>query len=167
MKDDYEQKMINYVRGKTAGSDVFDQSGSMLISRGDVIDNDTINMARQRGLLQVLVLSAVSAIVNARGEEADRRLKEFRDITENHEADFVRGEKAGRDVTDVQGNTIVEAGQKITDGIIECARRQNMLQDLVLAVGAPGIDVSESAARQNIASKMGYDPFPSGEQPGP
>jgi hypothetical protein len=113
------------------------------------------------------MFSAVSAIANARGEEAERRMREFRGITENHEADFVRGEKAGRDVTDIQGNIIVKAGDEITDPIIECARRQNMLQDLVLAVGAPGFDTGKESTREDPARKMGYTPYASGEQPNP
>ncbi len=168
MNDELEQKEINYVRGKTAGNDVIDRNGNMLVRKGDSIDDDMINRAMREGLIHALMLSAASAVIEAGGDEARRRLQEFRDITENHEADLVLNGVAAWDVKDLRGNVLVNAGQTVTPDIVRRATEASMLQDLVLAVAAPGKLVSmEPPQRQRFASEMGYAPYPSGQQPTP
>jgi hypothetical protein len=162
MKEELEQKEINYVRGKTAGNDVFDRNGNILVAKGETINDDAIERARQEALLHALMLSSASAIVEAGGEEAKRRLQEFRDITENHEADLVLNGIAAWDVKDLRGNVLVKAGQKVNHDVIRRAREEGMLQELVLAVAAPGVLVNaDMPQRQRIASEMGYNPYPS------
>lgn len=164
MKEELEQREMNYVRGKTAGNDVIGPNGEKLVSRGETITDDAIDRARGMGLLHALMLSAVSAVIGVGGDEARRRLLEFHDITENHEAELVSNQIAACDVTDPSGNILVHAGDTVTDDIIDVARREGILQDLVLAVAAPGIHMGEGVThRQRPASEMGYNPFSPGD----
>lgn len=165
MKEELRQKEINYVRGKTAGSDVIDHGGNKIVSKGDTINDDVISRAERADLLHALMLSAAAAVIGVGGEEAARRLQEFHDITENHEADLVLNSIAAWDVTDLRGNVIASAGQKITNDMIDRARDEGLLQDLVLAAAAPGaLDTYTAGERERPGREMGYNPYPSGGQ---
>ena len=161
MKEQLEQKEIAYMRGKIASHDVRDDEDKIIIQRGQPITDEIINRAREKGKLHHLMLSAAASVIQAGGEDARRRLQEFRDVTEGHEADLVRGESAARDVTDFQGNVIVREGEEITDDVIRRAQDKGLLQELVLAVGAPGLHIeAEKKAVERPATKMGYTPYP-------
>lgn len=161
MNDQLEQREIDYVRSKVAGNDVRDDEDNVIIAKGETITDDVIDQAKKKGKLHYLMVAAVSSVVQADGEDMRKRLQEFNDVTEDHEADFVRNKQVGRDVKDMDGNILVRQGDIVTDGVIECAKRTGLLQELVLAVGAPGISLEseESEEEENIASKMGYTPF--------
>lgn len=145
MKEQIVQKEIDYVRGKVAGNEVHDNDENVIVARGQTITDEIINRARQAGQLHYLMIAAVSSVVGAGGSTVRERLKAFRDITEGHEADFVRGETVGRDVTDFQGNILIRSGETVTDDMISRAEKSGLLQELVLAVGAPGINVDEES----------------------
>ena len=161
MKEQLEQKGIAYMRGKAAGHDVRDDESNLIAVRGQPITDEVISKAREKGRLHHLMLSAAASVIQAGGEETRRRLQEFRNVTEGHEADLVRGELAGRDVTDFQGNVIVRQGEKITDEAIRRAQEKGLLQELVLAVAAPGLHTeAKKKAVETPATKMGYTPYP-------
>lgn len=160
MNEYLEEKERRYVVGKRAGYTVRDEENNVIVEAGKEITEETANKARDAGLLHQLMLSAVASIVEAGGEEARRRLAEFRDITEGHEVEFVRGEIAARDVVDFQGNVLVRRGEKITDEAIEKVRRVGLLQELVLAVGAPGIHAYQTKTRESQAPGTGYTRYP-------
>jgi hypothetical protein len=143
VKEDFEQREIDYVRGKIAGNDVQDNDGNTIVRKGDMITDELIDLACEKGQLHYLMIAAASSVVGAGSEETRRRLREFKDITEGHEIDFVRDRLAGAEVRDMSGHVLVHQGDRITDEVIEDAQRDGMLQELVLAVGAPGVDVDE------------------------
>ena len=162
MKNEFEQKEIQYSRGKVAGHDVRDDQNNLIVARGETITDDIINKAIEKNQLHYLMLAAAASVVQAGGEEARQRLQEFRNVTEGHEVDFVRGKVVGRDAKDYQGNILVKSGDTVTDGVIECAQRQGLLQELVLAVGAPGLHIEEMEEEEEVetpAEKMGYTPY--------
>lgn len=143
MKEDYEAKQIEYVRGKIAGNDVPDRDGSPIIRKGEWITDEVIQKAKDAGQLHYLMIAAASSVVGERGDQVKQRLQVFKGVTEGHEADFVRGGKAGRDVADFSGRLLVHEGDTVTDDVIEKARHEGVLDRLVVAVGAPGIDLEE------------------------
>ncbi|HET6455725.1 MAG TPA: hypothetical protein VFI02_15080 [Armatimonadota bacterium] len=160
MNEELERKEIEYARGKTAANDVRDDDGTVIVAKGQTITDDIINQAREKGHLHYLMLAAVASVVQAGGEQAQQRLREFIDVTEGHEADFVRGRQVACDVCDWEGNVIVEEGETLTDDIIEQATNMGLLEKLVLAVGAPGFHVMEGKKAVRPAEKMGYTPYP-------
>jgi len=160
VKEQLERKEIGYMRGKIAGHDVRDDEDKIIIQRGQPITDEIINRAREKGKLHYLMLSAAASVIRAGGEDARRRLQEFKGVTEGHEADLVRGEFAARDVTDFQGNVIVREGEEITDDVIRRAQDKGLLQELVLAVAAPGLHAEEKKGVETPATKMGYTPYP-------
>jgi hypothetical protein len=108
VKEQLEQKEIDYARGKVAGHSVWDDEGNAIVEAGDTITDDAINRAKESGSLHYLMLSAAASVIGRSGEaETSRRLQEFRDLTEGHEEDFVRGGTAMREVSDFQGNVLV------------------------------------------------------------
>lgn len=162
MKEDLEKKESEYSRGKAAAHDVRDEQNNVIVAKGQTITDDVINQAREKGRLHYLMLAAAASIVQAGGEQAEERLKEFMDVTEGHEADFVRGRQVSRDVADWQGNVIIEEGETVTDEVIERAKNEGLLQEIVLAVGAPGLHMTEGQRAMGPAEKMGYTPYPHG-----
>ncbi len=161
MEEQLEQREINYMRGKVAEMDVRDDQNNVIVAHGQTINDDLISKARAKGRLHYLMLAAAASIVQAGGDEADRRMKEFKDVTEGHEIEFVRGKLAGCDVLDRNGNILIHKDEQVTDDIIQKVDNLGLLQDLVLAVGAPGIHSSGLQAQQ-ISAKMGYTPYQQG-----
>lgn len=160
MNEYLEEKERRYVVGKRAGYTLRDEENKVIVDAGQEITEETVGKARDAGLLHQLMLSAVASIVEAGGEEARKRLAEFRNITEGHEVEFVRGEIAVRDVIDFEGNILVHRGEKIADETIERVQRAGLLQELVLAVGAPGIHTHRAKTResQERGTRRGYIP---------
>ena len=160
MKEEYELRAIEYMRGKPTGFVVSDMAGSVIVPKGVVIGDEEIEKARKGGVFHYLMLSAAASVVETGGDEARRRLKEFHDITEGHEADFVLNRKSPRDVKDFSGNVLVREGDIVTSDIVDVARKRGILQELVLAVGAPGyFENEEDEQGQDIAEEMGYTPY--------
>ena len=135
-----KEKEIEYMRGKKAGHPVTDNEGEYIVERGDLITDKVIEEARASDQLHYLMLAAVSTVVGEGGEAVEERLKEFGEVTLQHEIDYLRGKVVNCDVTDWEGNLLARAGDTLTDDYIECARRANAVQKLVLAVGAAGIE---------------------------
>lgn len=162
MNEELERKEIEYARGKVAAHDVRDEQNNLIVAKGQTITDDLINRAVEKGRLHYLMLAAAASVVQAGGEQAEQRLKEFMDVTEGHEAEFVRGRQVSRDVADWQGDVIMEEGETVTDGIIERASNEGFLQEIVLAVGAPGLHIMEGKKVERPATKMGYTPYPHG-----
>lgn len=84
------------------------------------------------------MLSAVAAEVALKPPEIQPNMN----LEEQMEA-FVRGKIVGRDVFDWEGNLIAKAGAKVTDELVNTASNKGLLQELVLAVGAPGVHSKE------------------------
>lgn len=138
MKEFYEQREIEYSRGKLAGHDVLDDEGNVIVTEGEIITDDIIEEAKKKGKLHELMLSAVAAEVALGPPEIQPGMN----LEEQMEA-FVRGKIVGRDVFDWQGNLIAKAGSEVTDELVNMAANKGLLQELVLAVGAPGIHSKE------------------------
>lgn len=153
MKEQLEDKEIKYIRGKVAHDDVCDGDGNVVVTHGQTIDDSDIQRARDAGQLHFLMISAVSSVVEEGGERAKQRLQEFRGLS-GHEENYVRGKQAGRDAHDSQGNLILREGEMVTDDVIHRAKESGGLQDLVMAVGAPGLHMDEACACP--ACGMGY-----------
>lgn len=163
MKSRIEDEEIEYVRGKVAAHDVRDDENNIIVEKGQTITDDLIHKACDKGKLHHLMLAAGASVVQAGGETARRRMEEFGEVSEEHEADFVRGKVAGREVKDTTGNVIISKGDEVTDELINKARQKGVLQKLVLAVGAPGVHAEEAeeekTERERPAQKMGYTPY--------
>ncbi|HEY3298516.1 MAG TPA: hypothetical protein VGK34_07665 [Armatimonadota bacterium] len=156
MYEELEQREEKYVRGKVAGDFVLDRDGNEIVSPGMTITSEVIRKCKEAGQLHYLMISAASTALKSHSPHLDQMLMEFREVTEGHEANFVRGRKAGRDVRDYQGNLLIREGEVITEDLIEDAITNAMLQQLVLAVGAPGLSMEheqemeeEEAERQS------------------
>jgi hypothetical protein len=160
MYDDLEKKEIEYARGKTAGNAVNDSSGNPIITSGQIITDDIIEKARASGELHYLMVAAVSGALAPGSSDLGRRIQEFRDVTEDHEVEFVRGRAVGRDVCDFQGNIIIRKGETVDENHIRHAERQGALQDIVLAVGAAGLSLDAEAEEEeeNISETIGITP---------
>lgn len=141
MNDQLQQRQINYVRGKIAGNDVFDDKGNYVVKKGEKISDDTINKALDADQLHYLMIAAVSTEVQPGSANFERHLKEFGSVIEGHEAHFVRGKMVRRDVKNIDGSFIARDGDVVSDAVIQRAENEGNLQDLVLAVGAPGISM--------------------------
>ncbi len=140
MQDRTEDREIEYMRGKTAGHPVMDGNGDLIARSGDTITDDLIQRARDAGQLHYLMLAAVSSVVGERGNAARERMREFGDVSLQHEVDYVRGRTVNRDVADWQGNAIASQGDTVNDEMIVRACDAGAIQRLVLAVGAAGME---------------------------
>lgn len=156
MIEEYEAKAIEYSRGKIAGHEVRDKDDNLIVAKGDRITDEAIEKARKNGKLHYLMISAASGVVQEGGAEAKRRLDEFKEITEGHESDFVLGKKAPRDVKAFDGDMLAKADEVITQDIVDHARDMGVLQELVLAVGAPGLHSAdyEACGECEVAEEM-------------
>ena len=141
MQERIEEKEIEYMRGKVAGHPVLITcGGEAIVNKGDVITDDVINRAREAGQIHYLMLAAVQSVADGQGTDIDQRMREFGDVTLQHEIDYIRGKVVNRDVMDWNGNVIARSGESISDDMISQARQANSLQNLVLAVGAAGLE---------------------------
>ncbi len=140
MQDRVEEKEIEYMRGKVAGHPVMDNKGNIIVHQGDVITDDLIRKARDANQLHYLMLAAVATVVGEGGSAARRRLEEFGDVSIEHEINYIRGKTVNRDVTDFAGNVIARKGDTVNDDVINQACEANAIQNLVLAVGAAGLE---------------------------
>lgn len=70
------------------------------------------------------------------GEQQETEKQEIRssaaDLFEERQRQYLRGRKATRIITDNQGNTIINAGETITDEIIDRAKQNGKLVELVM-----------------------------------
>lgn len=140
MQDRIEVREIEYMRGKAAGHPVMDDDGNIIVEKGDTITDELIQKARDAGQLHYLMLAAVSTVVGEGGNAARERMREFGDVSLQHQVDYVRGKTVNRDVTDWQGNAIAHQGDEVNDDLIDRACEANAIQSLVLAVGAAGME---------------------------
>lgn len=155
MYEDLEQREIEYVRGKVAGNVVSDSSGNPIVTRGQAITDEAISKAKSSGQLHYLMIAAATTALAPGSPDLGRRLQEFRDVTEDHEAEFVLGRMTGKDVRDFQGNIIVKRGDVVGDQQIRQAETQGALQELVLAVGAAGLSLeAEAEEEEELASEI-------------
>ncbi len=161
VKERLEEKEMEYARGKVAAHEVRDDENNVIIGEGQTVTDDVIQKARDKGKVHYLMLAAGASVAQAGGETARERMAAFGEVSEQHEVDFVRGKIIGRAVKDAAGNVIISEGETVTDEVIDRARTQGVLQELVLAVGAPGIHAEEAQRhkRERPARKMGYTPY--------
>ncbi|MHB1001765.1 MAG: hypothetical protein ACYC27_21200 [Armatimonadota bacterium] len=157
MNDQLQQRQIDYVRGKIAGNDVFDDKGDFVVKKDELITDDVIKHALDSDQLHYLMIAAVSTVVNPDNPDFDRRLKEFGSVIEGHEARFVRGKMVRRDVKDINGGIVARDGDVVTNDIIQRAENMGMLQDLVLAVGAPRIISTGPCCPEETGTTMDVD----------
>ena len=135
-----ETQEIAMVRGKTAAKAVYSDSGEMIVDAGRPITDSAIARARDAGKLNALVAAAVSSQAQDFRERARNAYAATPEGTEARsmassdqyiEARQYIGRVASVDVTDLRGNVIVPAGQKIDDENVRAARDADQLGSLI------------------------------------
>lgn len=145
--DALEEQQISLIRGKTAARAVYTDAGEMIVDAGRPIDEPAIEIARGCGKLGALVASVASSsaqdlrdkarsayAATAEGQEARTLASSDQYI----EARGYIGWIASSDVTDIRGNVIVSAGQKIDDEHVRAAREADQLSSLIYSAQQSG-----------------------------
>jgi len=135
-----ETQEIALIRGKTVSKAIFSDEGELLVDAGHRIDDDVINHVRKNGKMSALVASAVTSQAQDIRERARSVYQATPDGVEAHalasseqyiEARQYIGRLSSMDVTDIRGNVIIGAGQKIDDEHVRAARESDQLGSLI------------------------------------
>jgi hypothetical protein len=140
------EQQASFVRGKTAGSTVRDDSGMVIVDSGHVIDDSVIERAAASGKLAQLSASVAKAQAQDLKEKAQDAYERTDSGQERRALDsvdqFVRarayvGKYAGMDVTDIRGTVLIPMGTQIKDEHVSAARDAGQLGALIYAAQQP------------------------------
>lgn len=139
-EDVLESQQIALSRGRTASKDVLSDSGEIIVEAGHRIDEETIQKAKSAGKLSALAGAAVTSSAQDFRERARNTYDSTPDGIEARsmasseqyiEARRYIGRIASVDVTDIRGNMIIQAGQKLDDSHVRAAREADQLGSLI------------------------------------
>lgn len=128
-------KEAEYALGKTAGSNVTDDAGNLIVAEGDEITERDVVRARVSDKVHQLALAAGWGATRKGYESARESVTK---ATQDQEAKYVLGKKSDRTIRDDQGNVIVFKNQTIDQEDIDQAKQAGKLGALTASVGAGG-----------------------------
>lgn len=122
-----EEQLANMVRGKTAGNDVYDDLGNVIVARGQIITDSVIEEAKAKGKLNQLAYAAGAGGVTGGYEQVAERAA-------GAAGEKLKGKAVPYDIMDDQGNVVVPKGAVVTDTTIRQAKEQGVFGKLAAAV---------------------------------
>ncbi|GMA14482.1 photosystem reaction center subunit H [Deinococcus metallilatus] len=151
-----KERQKEYVVGKTAGSDLTLDDGTVLVHQGDVITATQADRAEQAGKLGALAVAATGGAIseaygNAR-EQVQGSYEDLRNATAERQKEYVVGKTAGTDVVaemaDGVSEVIVHQGATITPFQAERAEQAGKLGALVAAATGGAVQDRVQAFRE-------------------
>ncbi len=140
-----QEQEIRMSKGRTAGHDVRDDEGNLIVAKGQIIDDDVIDLAVASGKMHQVAMSAGVGATSAGYEEARIRVSEY---TREQEIKLAKGRVAGQNVRDNEGNLILSRGQVIDDEVINKAIAADKMHQVAMAAGVGTAAAGYGAARE-------------------
>lgn len=122
-----QQKEIDMSRGKTAGRDITDDEGGLIVGKGKKITDSVIEEAVSKGKMHDVAMAA------GVGGLAGGYKRMHAGIT-GAAKERLKGRRVPYDITDDQGNVVIEEGTVITDQTLNRASEMGVSNDLASAV---------------------------------
>ncbi|HEX8550880.1 MAG TPA: PRC-barrel domain-containing protein [Abditibacteriaceae bacterium] len=123
---------------------------STLVRQGDVITRETADRAQQAGVLGQLVVAAGGGVASGAASTAGEHAGGIGASVQGKAENAAVGKPAGREVTALNGETIIAPGQIITEETIERARRDGKEKEVIASAGfgaaAAGVDTVKEGA---------------------
>jgi uncharacterized protein YrrD len=138
-----QDRQLEYVVGKTAGSTVTADDGSTIVRQGETISAVQAANASSHGALGSLVASATSGSVKDRIEDLSSASRE-------RQIEYVLGKVAGSDVHGSDDSVIVLQGQIITPLAVQSAEEKGALGKLVASATAGSVQGGAQNIRQSV-----------------
>ncbi|GHF47944.1 uncharacterized protein YrrD [Deinococcus metalli] len=139
--DATKERQKEYVVGRTAGSDLLLDDGTVLVTKGETITAMDAERADAAGKLTALATSATGGtIADAYGsavQGVQERYEDVRDGAAARQKEYVVGKVASRDVTTDAGEVIVPQGAVITTFQADRAEATGKLAALTAGALAP------------------------------
>ncbi|WP_295815750.1 PRC-barrel domain-containing protein [uncultured Deinococcus sp.] len=153
-----KERQKEYVVGRTAGSDLTLEDGSVLVAKGETITALHADRAEADGKLTALATSATGGtIADAYGSAAHSVQERYEDVkgaTAERQKAYVVGKTASRDITTDGGEVIVPQGAVITTFQADRAEATGKLAALTAAATAGAI----SSGAQALTTRADMDP---------
>lgn len=171
------EKQKEFVIGKTAGRDVSISStpitlnsevapaespSHLLVSQGEIITRDHADRAETAGVLGQLVIAAGGSVAAGAYDSARESVAGGAAVAGEHAGgvgasmqqkaeEASLGKQAGKEVTALNGETIIAPGQIITQDVLERARQDGKEKEVIASAGlgaasAAGATVKEGAS---------------------
>ena len=126
-------------------------ANSILVRQGETITRAHADQAESAGILHQLVVAAGGTMTAGAMGAAGEHASGVGATIQGHAENAALGKTAGREVTALNGETIVAPGQTITETMLERARLDGKEKELIAAAGlgvaSQGVDtVKEGAA---------------------
>ncbi|MDD3925835.1 MAG: PRC-barrel domain-containing protein [bacterium] len=134
-KERLETEEVEAAKGRIAGYEVTADDGTVIVSKGQEVDDAVIDRARQYGKVHQV---AMSSGVTGFQEKYEEYGKAATDQIGRAEEELLLGRTAGQKVTDREGNVIVNDGDKIEFDSMQRARQAGVMGDLIAAAGIAG-----------------------------
>lgn len=135
-----KDRQIEYVVGKTAGSDLILEDKTIIVKKGDVITVNQATEAEKHGKLLALTSAATggvwAGVVNQAREGVQVRYESIAEATKERQREYVLGKTAGSDLVLEDGTILIKNGDPIEQYHAEEAEKHNLLG--VLATSATG-----------------------------
>ena len=138
-----QERQLDYVVGKAAGSTVTADDGTVIAHEGDTISAVQAQNAVTHGALGPLVAAATSGSIKGRIEDLSSASRE-------RQIEYVLGKVAGSDVRGSDESVIVLQGQVITPLAVQSAESQGALGKLVASATAGSVQSGAQNIRQSV-----------------
>ncbi|PTA69131.1 PRC-barrel domain-containing protein [Deinococcus arcticus] len=153
-----KERQKEYVVGKTAGGDITDADGHLLVAKGETITEAHAEAADGAGKLTALATAATGGVLaDAYGSARERVQDTYEDVknaTAERQKAYVVGKTARSEITTDTGEIIVPAGATITTHQAERAEQTGRLAALTAA--ATGGALQEGV--QTLRERQQADP---------
>ncbi|WP_019585169.1 PRC-barrel domain-containing protein [Deinococcus apachensis] len=163
-----KERQKEFLVGKTAGSDLTLDDGTVLVRQGETITAEQTERADQAGKLTALLTSVTGgALSETYGNVKDRvqsGVDSIRSASAEQQKQFVVGKTASNDVTanlaDGVQEVIVHRGSVITEFQAERAQEAGVLPALVTAAGGGAIQEGVQGLRERLQPAQSTQPAP-------
>ncbi len=145
-----KERQKEFVVGKTAGSDVIAQDGSVIVTKGETITTLHATIAEDKGALGSLAAAATSGSMQ-QGVQGVRENIAAR--TQTQPASLI-GRRVQRDVFGPNRSFVAAQGQIVTEALLERARALGKEQELADAVGAANTTGSASSTVSAASDRL-------------
>lgn len=152
MADATRERQKEYVIGKTAGGDITTSEGTLIISKGETINDTHAEQAEEAGKLTALATAATGgALADAYSTARDRvqeSYEDVRDASAERQKTYVVGKTARSEIRTDAGEVIVPEGATITAHQADHAERTGRLAALTAAATGGALQSSVQTFRE-------------------
>jgi len=155
LADATRERQREFVLGKTAASDVAAPDGTVIVTKGDLIDERHADLATQHGALGSLFASAGGGVLQEGFQSARERVQggvdDLSTATRERQREFVLGKTAGSDVTAPDGTIIVTKGDQIMPEMADLADLKGAMTALTAAAGGGALSQGVQGLRERAS----------------